>query len=251
MCGRFAQTTKPKNIAEKLQIQLKVGLEEFQPRYNVAPSSMVPCVRVPYGETKPVLENLKWGLIPSWAKEPKIGFKLANARAETVAELPSFRSAFKKQRCLVPIDGFYEWNQATQPKQPYYFSLKSKEPFYLAGLWEFWQPPTGAGSSYEPAHPKRGSRLAASTQGGLLQTFTLITTKPNAVVAPVCDRMPVILDEKDFEPWLNPQNQDTAQLQALLKPYPADLLRGYPVSTFMSKAGSEGSMCIEKISLPE
>jgi len=229
MCGRFAQTTKPKNIAEKLQIQLKVGLEEFQPRYNVAPSSMVPCVRVPYGETKPVLENLKWGLIPSWAKDPKIGFKLANARAETVAELPSFRSAFKKQRCLVPIDGFYEWNQATQPKQPYYFSLKSKEPFYLAGLWDFWQPPTGR----------------------ILQTFTLITTKPNAVVAPVCDRMPVILDEKDFEPWLNPQNQDTAQLQTLLKPYPADLLRGYPVSTFMSKAGSEGSMCIEKISLPE
>jgi putative SOS response-associated peptidase YedK len=229
MCGRFAQTTKPKNIAEKLQIQLKVGLEEFQPRYNVAPSSMVPCVRVPYGETKPVLENLKWGLIPSWAKDPKIGFKLANARAETVAELPSFRSAFKKQRCLVPIDGFYEWNQATQPKQPYYFSLKSEEPFYLAGLWEFWQPPTGR----------------------ILQTFTLITTKPNTVVAPVCDRMPVILDEKDFEPWLNPQNQDTAQLQALLKPYPADLLKGYPVSTFMSKAGSEGSMCIEKISLPE
>jgi putative SOS response-associated peptidase YedK len=229
MCGRFAQTTKPKNIAEKLQIQLKVGLEEFQPRYNVAPSSMVPCVRVPYGETKPVLENLKWGLIPSWAKDPKIGFKLANARAETVAELPSFRSAFKKQRCLVPIDGFYEWNQATQPKQPYYFSLKSKEPFYLAGLWEFWQPPTGK----------------------VLQTFTLITTKPNTVVAPVCDRMPVILDEKDFEPWLNPQNQDTAQLQTLLKPYPADLLRGYPVSTFMSKAGSEGSMCVEKISLPE
>jgi putative SOS response-associated peptidase YedK len=229
MCGRFAQTTKPKNIAEKLQIQLKVGLEEFQPRYNVAPSSMVPCVRVPYGETKPVLENLKWGLIPSWAKDPKIGFKLANARAETVAELPSFRSAFKKQRCLVPIDGFYEWNQATQPKQPYYFSVKSKEPFYLAGLWEFWQPPTGK----------------------VLQTFTLITTKPNTVVAPVCDRMPVILDEKDFEPWLNPQNQDTAQLQTLLKPYPADLLRGYPVSTFMSKAGSEGSMCVEKISLPE
>jgi putative SOS response-associated peptidase YedK len=226
MCGRFAQTTKPKNIAEKLQIQLKVGLEEFQPRYNVAPSSMVPCVRVPYGETQPVLENLKWGLIPSWAKDPKIGFKLANARAETVAELPSFRSAFKKQRCLVPIDGFYEWNQV---KQPYYFSLKSGEPFYLAGLWEFWQPPTG----------------------GRLQTFTLITTQPNAVVAPVCDRMPVILEEKDFEPWLNPQNQDTARLQTLLKPYPADLLTGYPVSTFMSKAGNEGSMCAEKISLPE
>ncbi len=227
MCGRFVQTTKPKAIAEKLQIQLKVGLEEFQPRYNVAPSSQVPCIRVPSGEAKPVLENLKWGLIPSWAKDPKIGFSLANARAETIADLPSFRTAFKKQRCLVPVDGFYEWNQNIRPKQPYYFTLKNEKPFYLAGLWESWQP----------------------SVGGTLKTFTLITTEANLALASVHDRMPVIIDENNFEIWLNPQNQDSASLQPLLKPYAASPMRGYPVSTFMSKAGNESSQCIEKILL--
>jgi putative SOS response-associated peptidase YedK len=229
MCGRFAQTTKPKTVAEKFKIHLKVEMDEFQPRYNVSPSSMVPCIRIPSGETKPVLENLKWGLIPSWAKDPKIGFKLANARAETVAELPSFRTSFKNQRCLVPIDGFYEWNQTTQPKQPYYFHLKNEEPFCLAGLWDIWKFPAG----------------------DVVNTFTLITTEPNAVVAPVCDRMPVILDEKDFEAWLDPKNQDTAQLKALLKAYPASAMEGYPVSSYVSKAGNEGSMCVVKINLPK
>jgi len=222
MCGRFAQNTKPQELAKQFQIQLRVGLEEFQPRYNVAPSSRVSCIRVPIHETKPVLEMLKWGLIPSWAKDPQIGFKLANARAETLDTLPSFRPAFKARRCLVPIDGFYEWNQDTKPKQPSYFFMKNEEPFCLAGLWESWK------------HP----------DGGLIDTFTLVTTEPNAVVKPVCDRMPVILDEKDFAFWLDPQNQDVEKLKKLLKPYPADAMGGHAVSTYVSKAGNEGSVCI-------
>jgi len=226
MCGRFSQTTKPQKLAEKFQIQLKVALEEFQPRYNVSPSSSVPCIRVPEGENQPVLESLKWGLIPSWAKDPQIGFKLANARAETVDSLPSFRPAFKARRCLVPIDGFYEWDQNTKPKQPYYFHLKNEEPFCLAGLWETWK------------HP----------DGGLINTFTLITTEPNEVVKSAHDRMPVILDEKDFTFWLDSKNEDLEKLKKLLKPYPASAMAGYPVSTYMSKAGNEGSDCITPLS---
>ncbi len=230
MCGRFAQKTKPKNLAKKFQIVLKVGLESIKPRFNIAPSSLVPCIRVPFNETKPVMETLKWGLVPSWAKDPAIGFKLANARAETMAEKPSFRSAFKKQRCLVPADGFYEWDQKTKPKQPFYFYMKNEEPFCLAGLWEFWKPKDGKG---EP-----------------IQSFTLITTEANSILAPVHDRMPVILEEKDFEAWLDPRNQDVEKLKQFLKPFPASQMASYPVSLYMSNTRNEGPQCLGKADLP-
>lgn len=230
MCGRFAQKTKPQKLAKKFQIALKLGLEDIEPRFNIAPSSLVPCIRIPLGETKPVMETLKWGLVPTWAKDPTIGFKLANARSETVHELPSFRSAFKKQRCLVPIDGFYEWNQETKPKQPHFFFMKNDEPFCLAGLWEYWDPKDG--------------------KTGPLTTFTLITTEPNSVVAKVHDRMPVILDEKDHETWLDPKNQDIEKLRTLLRSFPAAKMGSYPVSTFMSNARNEGAQCLDKVDLP-
>jgi len=227
MCGRFALKTNPKKLAQTIKAVMEPNLEALEPRYNIAPSSTVPVIR--YQQNQRVMEALKWGLVPSWAKDPSIGFKLANARADSVAEKLSFRTAFKNQRCLVPVDGFYEWNQTTKPKQPHYFFMKNGEPFFLAGLWEFWSEKYG--------------------KGGSLTTFTLITTEANAVLSPIHDRMPVILDPENFETWLDPNNHDVEGLKKLLKPYDASRMSTHPVSTFVSNARNEGPQCLEAIKL--
>lgn len=202
-----------------------------EPRYNIAPTAMVGVIRIPHQEKERVLESLKWGLIPSWAKDPAIGNSLANARGETVAEKPSFRSAFKKQRCVVPADSYFEWVQTTKPKQPYCFATKDEKPFGIAGLWEYWKPKDGGGDP--------------------VQSFTLITTNPNSLGKLVHDRMPVILDPGDYEAWLDPDNQDVDQLKKLLKPCPATKMISFPVSTFVNSTRNQGPQCIEKISLPQ
>jgi putative SOS response-associated peptidase YedK len=225
MCGRFAQQTDIQKLAQLFKAHLK--LESLEPRYNIAPAAMAAVIRLIPRQAGRTLETLKWGLVPSWAKDPAIGNHLANARAETVADKPSFHSAFQKQRCLVPVDGFYEWKQDTKPKQPFYFSMKDGQPFALAGLWEYWQPKTGESDS--------------------LESFTLITTTPNEVLQPIHDRMPVILDEKDFDTWLDPVLQDVEKLQEYLKPFPAGSMQAWKVSPRVNQVKNEGSDCVRKI----
>jgi putative SOS response-associated peptidase YedK len=170
MCGRFTNSAK----LEQIKTEFKVGTKNpnlFQPRYNIAPTQMIDVVFEP--ETERVLSQLKWGLVPSWAKDVEIGSRMINARAETITEKPSFREAFRQRRCVIPASGFYEWQKMERrAKQPYYFYLKDKEVFGFAGLWEEW---------------------LDKTHGELLETCTLITTEANEVLKPVHERMPVIL----------------------------------------------------------
>jgi putative SOS response-associated peptidase YedK len=168
---------------------------------------------------------LRWGLIPSWARDKNIGAKLLNARAETVATQPSFRAAFKKRRCLLAADGFFEWAKVNKGKQPYYFTLKDEGPFAFAGLWEEW----------------RG-------EGEPLRSCTILTTGANDVVRPVHERMPVILAPGDYARWLGPAAKPQEELLPLLRPLPAEALVARPVSTFVNSARNEGPRCVEPVS---
>src|SRR4028119_1747843 len=185
MCGRFTNNAKPEQIKKEFKVGAK-NLNLFQPRFNIAPSQMIDVVFVP--ETERILSQLKWGLVPSWAKDSEIGNRMINARAETLTEKPSFREAFKSRRCIIPASGFYEWQKkGTGAKQPFYFYLKDKEVFGFAGLWEEW--------------------LDKAT-GELLETCTIITTTANEVLKPVHERMPVILKSESYDQWLDRNEKD-------------------------------------------
>jgi putative SOS response-associated peptidase YedK len=218
MCGRFTLGTERARIAEMFRLQ---RLGQFDPRYNIAPSQPVLAVRQDAATNELEAIFLKWGLIPSWAKEPAIGNSLANARADTIATKPAFRSAFKKRRCLVLADGFYEWRAGPGGKNPYYFQMKDQGPFAFAGLWERWE------KGEEP-----------------IETCTLITTDANAVVGQVHNRMPVILSPGSFDTWLDPNEQRAEVLQALLVPLPDDSLTTYPVSKLVNNPRNQGPQCI-------
>ncbi|MCA9916322.1 MAG: SOS response-associated peptidase, partial [Anaerolineales bacterium] len=167
-----------------------------------------------------------WGLIPSWAKDPTIGSRMINARSETVTEKPSFRTAFKRRRCLIPADGFYEWQKLGSGKQPMFIRPAEGEerPFALAGLWEFWSDP----------------------DGGTIQSCTILTTSPNELMAPIHNRMPVIIEPEDFDLWLNPE-PDPEQGLHLLRPYPAEKMAAYPVSTVVNNPRNDVPDCIQPI----
>lgn len=219
MCGRYTFKSRPKAIAEAFDLpEVPTHLE---PRYNIAPTQAVPVVRLEAGSTVRRLALLRWGLIPSWADDPAIGNKLINARAETVAEKPAFRAAFKKRRGLILGDGFYEW-QRTNGKTPFYFRLKDEAPFAFAGLFERWE--KGAES---------------------VESCTLITTKANGVVGPVHDRMPVILKPEDYARWLAPEELRPAAITALLAPLPDDWMTAHPVGKLVNNPRNEGPRCIE------
>ena len=175
-------------------------------------------------EDRPALKNLRWGLVPFWAKDQTIGSRMINARSESVAEKPSFRKPFQHQRCLVLTDGFYEWQQQDGGKQPWRFVMISGEPFALAGLWDRW-------------------RRADAAE---LLTFTILTTTPNEVTRPVHDRMPVIMAPDNYERWLNPQTP-REELPPLLRPYPPDQMTGYPVSRAVNNPSHDRPACIERI----
>ncbi len=218
MCGRY---TLAKGKGEWAFAHVRIEWKGA-PRYNIAPSQRAPIIRLEQG--LPVVRELRWGLVPSWAKDAKIGNSLVNARAETVAEKPSFRSAFKRRRCLVPADGFYEWQQLGKLKQPWRFVRPDDRPFVFAGLWESWRDPSEPGA--EP-----------------LESFTVITTEPNAVAAPVHDRMPVILDGESIRRWLDKETSPDS-LAALLRPCPdADLTR-YTVSPLVGSPKNDLPQCI-------
>lgn len=223
MCGRFNQTASPEVIAQQFELD---DPPLFKPRYNIAPSQQVTAIRLDPNAVKRECVMLRWGLIPSWAKDPKIAFQCINAKAETVAEKPSFRSAFKKRRCLVVATGFYEWQVQGRTKQPMCIGLRSKRPFAFAGLWEHWKPLEG-----EP-----------------VETCTIITTEPNGLMAPIHNRMPVILAPTSYDQWLDPTFQEVELLKALLRPYPSEELTAYPVSTLVNNPRHDAPQCLEPVS---
>ena len=224
MCGRFTQTASPEVVAQQFAL---VDPPLFTPRYNIAPSQPIAAIRIAPDTIRRELVMLRWGLIPSWAKDPKMGHQCINAKAETVAVKPSFRSAFKKRRCLVIATGFYEWQIQGRAKQPMWIGLRSHQPFTFAGLWEHWTPPEG-----EP-----------------LETCTIITTMPNDLMAPIHNRMPVILSPASYDQWLDPTFQQTESLKALLRPYPSEELTAYPVSTLVNNPRHDVPQCLEPVSV--
>jgi putative SOS response-associated peptidase YedK len=204
MCGRYTLTARRLHILEE---RLNTTFPELAPRYNIAPSQPVPIVRAAEEEGYD-LATVRWGLVPSWSKDPKSSYSLINARAETVAEKPAYRTAFRRRRCLIPADGFYEWKQKDGGKQPYHIRMKDGEPFGFAGLWEHWE-----------------------GDGQVVESCSIIVTEANDLVRSVHDRMPVIVAPDDYRLWLDPAIAKTEPLQALLRPYPADEMDAYPVSS--------------------
>ena len=227
MCGRFT-------LRSPLQLVLKIfGLEmhdslTWKSRYNLAPTQEVLAIRQSKeGTREPV--KFRWGLIPSWSKDMKLAASMINARSETIAEKPAFRAPFKRRRCLVAADGYYEWQTTGKVKQPYYIHLADERPFALAGLWESW-----SGTKEEPlAQP--------------LETCTLITTAANTITAAVHDRMPVILSPETYNLWLDPEFEGKEQLLALLKPYEGSDLVLRPVSTQVNNPRNDKPEAIEAI----
>jgi putative SOS response-associated peptidase YedK len=233
MCGRYAFYTPMEAVVRLFRIS-EVHAHEIAPRYNIAPTQESPIVRLsPFfdageqGETPRELALARWGLVPFWAKDRKIGNRQINARGETVAQKPAFRAAFRKRRCLVPADGFYEWQKTASGKQPWYIRARGAEPLALAGLWELWDPPEGG----EP-----------------LATYTIITTVGNAFMQPLHDRMPVVLDESGRDAWLDPATP-AAALQALLVPAPEDRLEAWPVSRRVNSPFNEDAELLAPVRL--
>ena len=203
MCGRFTFDIPPELLAAIFGLR---EIPELTPSYNVAPTQHAAVVRQVSDHNCLVL--MQWGLVPPWAKDPAIGSQMINARSETVADKPSFRHAIKYRRCIVPASGFFDWKHEGKAKTPYYFRMKGGHPLGLAGIWEEWKSPDGS----------------------LLDTFSLLTTTANRLVAPIHERMPVILAPDDYPTWLNKHITDPDQLKPLYPPFPADLLEAYPVS---------------------
>lgn len=206
MCGRFVQVSPFHVIAEAFDI--KEGAAELRSRYNVSPGQSVCAVVRHAGKDSNRIVQFQWGLIPSWSKDPAVGNRMINARAETVAEKPGFRNAFRKRRCLVPADGFYEWLRTGKTKTPFYARLKSGGLMGFAGLYETWVSPGGE----------------------TLQTCTIITTRANALLEEVHERMPVIIPDNRQALWLDPAFQEERPLLELLEPYPPDEMEMYEVS---------------------
>jgi putative SOS response-associated peptidase YedK len=228
MCGRFALTTSP----EALDDILGLGGVLAQPfwrgnlaaRYNIAPSQPVFAVRHDSnGRREPAL--LKWGLVPFWAKEPKIGARLINARAETVDEKPAFRAALKYRRCLVMANGFYEWQRVGKTKQPFFIHRNDDAPLAFAGIWETWR-----GENDE-----------------FVDSCAVVTTSANATMRPLHDRMPVILEPKDYPCWLDVESKDLARVKSLLKPTGDEVLRAYPVCTLVNSPFVDDARCAQPL----
>ena len=222
MCGRFALISSTETIADQFGVPANrtTGMPPSVPRYNIAPTQPVMAVRLDQSGQRE-LTFFQWGLVPSWSKDVRIGSRMINARSETVAEKPSFRNAFKRRRCLIPADGFYEWQKLEDRKQPMFIQAADKRPFGFAGLWEIWSSP----------------------DGDQLQTCTILTTSPNEMMAQIHNRMPVIVEPEDFDLWLEP-GPDPSQAMHLFRPYPAHKMAAYPVSTFVNNPRNDAPEAI-------
>jgi putative SOS response-associated peptidase YedK len=220
MCGRFTLTAVPEEISRAFGVPFHVS--GYTRRYNIAPSQTVAALL--HSHDRPHFEQLFWGLIPFWAKDPAMGKRMINARSETLMEKKSFKTPFQKSRCLVVADGFYEWHKQGSNKIPYYIFLKPHRPFGFAGLWTTWR----------------------SSEGETITSCTLITTEANDKLKTIHDRMPVILKERDYIMWLDPNHQDAKALMRLLEPYDADKMDFYEVSAWVNSPGHEGKKCTER-----
>jgi putative SOS response-associated peptidase YedK len=219
MCGRFTLFEADKVLSRGFGVS---GIPPLSPRYNIAPSQPVAAVRAtPTGEGRE-LAFLRWGLIPSWSKDPAIGNRLINARAETAQEKPSFRSAFRRHRCLIPTNGFYEWQRLERGKQPYFVRMRDGQLFAFAGLWDRWESP----------------------DKDVIETCTILTTAANTVLAPIHDRMPVILPPTEYARWLDPALRDPDSLAPLLVPFPPEEMLAFPVSPRVNAPTVDDEKCI-------
>lgn len=219
MCGRYFLTTPGSVLAERFALET---VPELTPRWNIAPTQSVPIVRAGAGGGRE-LAVTRWGLVPFWAKEAAIGNRLINARAETLAEKPAFRDSFRKRRCLVPADGFYEWKKAGAGKQPWLLRLRGGGVLAFAGVWSRWQDPAGG----EP-----------------VESCAIVTTTPNELAATVHDRMPVVLPFDRHRDWLD-SGAAPAALAALLRPFPAHEMEAFPVSKLVNNPAHDEPGCIE------
>ena len=222
MCGRFTRKENFQQLAKLLGLHT---VPLLPPRYNIAPSQLIACVRTNPESQENECVELKWGLVPSWAKDPSFGNKMINARGETVAEKPAFRKAFQQQRCLILADGFYEWKREGKVKQPYYIHFTDNRPFAFAGLWERWE-------------------KSVDTP---LESCAMITTGPNALMEPIHDRMPVILHPSDYSRWLGSTIQDFSALNGLLQAHPEEGMESYPVSLLVNNPRNDTSLCLQPL----
>jgi putative SOS response-associated peptidase YedK len=222
MCGRITLTITPEEIAELLGVQ---DLPRLEPRYNIAPTQTAAIIRCLPGKSGREVAQLRWGLVPHWATDLSVGSQMINARSESISQKPAFREALKNRRCIVLGDGFYEWQREKRKRQPFLIRMKDHKPFAFAGLWETWTPKNGA-----PPQP--------------CETFTVLTTNSNELIRPLHDRMPVIIAPAHYDLWLDPNVTDSALLNPLFKPFPADEMECIPVNSFVNDAKNEGARCI-------
>jgi putative SOS response-associated peptidase YedK len=230
MCGRYVSVSSPTILADRFGVE-EVRITEHEPSYNVAPRAEMPVVAMSRGTR--VLDNVRWGLVPSWAKDLSIGDRQINARAEAVATKPAFKRAFLKRRAIVPADGFYEWQkiEGKKRKQPWFIRRRDGEPLAFAGLWEIW---------HDPQMGDDAPRI---------RTFTIITTDPNEIVKPLHDRMPVVLPESEWDRWLDPEFDDVDALQHLLVPAPATEFEAWPVGPLVNKADNDSPELLDEVEL--
>jgi putative SOS response-associated peptidase YedK len=223
MCGRFARIYFRGKLKEKYKLKKgELLVDRLEDRYNIAPQQPIATVRAAEGENELVM--LKWGLIPSWSKDAKIAYQLTNARGETVADKPSFRSAFKARRCIIPASGFFEWKREGKQKQPFYIHSRDDGIFSFAGLWETWQDP----------------------EGEVIETCAVITTGANELMRTIHDRMPVILDWQAESVWLDAK-APVEDLRSLLVPFVSEKMDAYPVDPYVNDARNQGPKCIESL----
>lgn len=218
MCGRFTLRVSPEQIAALFSVE---QMPPLAARYNIAPTQPVLAIRDSYAGNGREATFLNWGLIPSWATDPGIGSRMINARSETAAEKPSFRAAFKYRRCILPADGFYEWQKVGSGKQPQLIGMKDGSPFGFAGLWEHWE-----------------------REGSVIESCTILTTEPNDLLASVHNRMPVILHPEDYDEWLDRTIQKADPFLHLMRPFPAELMSYRPVSTHVNNPRNEDPACV-------
>jgi putative SOS response-associated peptidase YedK len=227
MCGRY-RLSRRKELVEEC-FDCRPWDQEWSPRYNIAPTQPIPVIRQHPTSRVPELALMKWGLIPYWARTSSIAANTINAKSETVATKPAFRHPLKFRRCLIPADGFYEWNRTGKTKQPYCFEVNGGELFAFAGLWDGWK----------------------DANGQWVKTCSILTTTPNAVTAKVHDRMPVILDPDRYGLWLDPGMQNVTVVSELLKPYDAQFMRSFPVSSRVNYVGNDDQECSRRVDVPQ
>ncbi len=221
MCGRFSLISSE----ELIKRIFRLNRAPVQVRFNIAPSQNISVIRNHPSTQDRELVPMRWGLIPSWAKDMKIGNRMINAKSETVFEKPAFRNAIKRRRCLIPADGFFEWKKLKKGKQPYYISLENHEPFAFAGIWESWK----------------------SDPQTTIESCTILTTSANELIQPLHERMPVIIPIPDHPIWLDPERQSAEEQMSLFHPFPAEEMTMYPVGDWVNHVGNDIPDCIESV----